>query len=75
MQGKKKAKTHHEHQNCAKGKEIPENEPLEEIILDRKMTYSLRNGQSSRESSQNKVIFRNKHLPTKRICYRHLETM
>ena len=55
MQGKK-AKTHHEYQKCAKEKERPENESPEEIIIDRNMTYSLRNGKCSRELRQNKVI-------------------
>ena len=58
MQGKEKekAKTHHEYQKCGKEKEQPENMLLEDIIIDRKMTYKLRNGKSSRELSQNKLI-------------------
>ena len=54
MQGKKKQR----HIMIARSvqKETPENEPPEEIIIDRKMTYSLRNGQSSRELTQTIVI-------------------
>ena len=36
--------------------ERPENESPEQMIIDRTMTYSLRNGKSSRELSQNKLI-------------------
>ena len=74
MSKEKRAKTHHEYPKCANENERPENEPPEEIIIDRKMTYSLRNGKSSRELSQNSY-FSNKHLPTKRVCCRHVVTM
>ena len=36
--------------------ERPKNESSEQRIIDRTMTYSLRNGKSSRELSQNKLI-------------------
>ena len=39
-----------------KRKERSENKSPEQMIIDRTMTYSLRNGKSSRELSQNKVI-------------------
>ena len=49
MQGKK-AKTNHDYHKCKKEKERPENESPEKILIDRKMTYSLRNGKSSRKN-------------------------
>ena len=65
MQEEEKAKTHHDYHKFAKEKERPENELPEEMIIDRKMTYSLKNGKSSRELSLNKVILEMSTYPLK----------
>ena len=49
-------KAYHDDQKSEKGKERPENESTEEIIVYRETTYKLVNGRFRRELSQNKVI-------------------
>jgi hypothetical protein len=51
----KKVKAHHDPQNSGQQKKRPENVSPEEIIINRGITYHLRNVRFSRKLTQNKV--------------------
>ena len=49
-------KTHHDHQNSVQENERPENESPEEITVNNRTTYRLRNGRFRRQLSQNRNL-------------------
>ena len=69
----KLVKAHYNWQNSEQEKEKPDNESPEDIAINRGTTYHLKNGRNWVRTKIFQVLY--DHLLTRKICYRHTETM